>query len=97
MERLKVLMQCMKHDMNIAHLDGETILIKSSKNNLTEKVRLLLSSPFISVNKGTENGITALHIAATMENIHVIELLFIFPQKLMGLVEPIKHMLAEPL
>ena len=68
--KVELIMQC----------SGETILIKSSKEYHTGRVKLLLSSPYLDVNQGTEDGITALHIAAIMENIDVIKLLLNHPR-----------------
>ena len=38
-------------------------------------VKILLGNPFLDVNKGTEDGTTALHIASRKENTHIIQML----------------------
>ena len=77
--RVELIIDCMKHDVNSADGSGETILMKSSKENRTDMVRVLLGSPFLDVNKGTEDGTTALHMASMRANFNVIKLLLNHP------------------
>ena len=77
--RVELIIDCMKHDVNTADISGETILMKSTKENHTDMVRVLLGSPFLDVNKGTEDGTTALHMASMQENFNVIKLLLSHP------------------
>ena len=42
--KLDLIMQCMKHDINSADTSGETILMKLSRENHTEMIRVLSGS-----------------------------------------------------
>ena len=74
-EEVQLIMQCLQNDINTADTSGETILFKSSSENHTHIVRILLGNPYLDVNKGTADGTTALHIASRKENNHVIQML----------------------
>ena len=71
----ELIMQCMKYDINTADGSGETILLMSSKENLTDRVMVLLNNIYLDVNKGRGDGTTALHFASMRENLNVIMML----------------------
>lgn len=71
----ELIMQCMKYDINTADGSGETILLMSSRENLTDRVMVLLNNTYLDVNKGRGDGTTALHFASMRENLNVIKML----------------------
>ena len=78
-EKVEDIIQCMKQDINTAVGSRDTVLMKFSKENLTDTVGVLLSNPYLDVNKGREDGTTALHLASQMGNVNVIKMLLSHP------------------